>query len=151
VHYEQRSIHKRTAAHSTRLPLFGSHSSAARSNSRRVRFRSEAVARLGDHLLLGGTLWAFGDWRATPLHTGPPDLERAYVVVMMLLTFETQEQFTVGPCRAGIQPVGIPGSQTGRKSHTMRAKPKRPWCLGDGGAEPIQGRVRPQPQICRSH
>lgn len=77
-----------------------------------------------------GTLWIFGDWRATPLHTGPPDLERAYVVVTMLLTFETQEQFTVGTCRAGIQPVGISGSQTGRKSHTTREiNPRSPGIL----------------------
>lgn len=152
VHYEQRSIHKRTAAHSTRLALFGSHSSVARSNSGMcasdprpwlalgdlllrsalfrliVRFRSDPRPwlALGDLLLGSAHFGLSGDLRATRLHTRPPGLERAYVVVTMLLTFETQKQFTVGTHRAGIQLVGISKSRTRRKLHTVRANRRGP-------------------------
>lgn len=86
--------------------------------------RSEAVARAWRSPSRFCTL--SGDLRATRLHTRPPGLERAYVVVTMLLTFETQKQFTVGTHRAGIQLVGISKSRTRRKLHTVRANRRGP-------------------------
>lgn len=84
---------------SDRTPL------AARSNSRMCASDLRPWLASGDHLLPSAPF--------VLLETG--ETWRAYVVVTMLLTFETQGQFTVGTRRAGIQMVGISRSRTGRE------------------------------------